>query len=961
MPKDNFYIRNFTHPYTCELLQEVHSNGVDGLLNPPSDSISGIKLTRQSESNEVTKFGDINDGNYEFEFDIEGAYSNYNWELFYHMPLLVATRYMQNQQFEKAQKWFHYIFDPTTTDKGTSAARFWKLKPFFKFYKQSYEAKIEEILKIGDPAAKSVWIDNHSKAIKNWIDNPFNPHAVARVRIVAYMKTVVIKYIENLINWGDHLFKRDTIESLNEATQYYILASQILGRKPVEIQKEEFDSNTFESATSTNINVGEIQTGADFSSDKHNEGLSIFISILYFCIPENEKILTYWDTIADRLFKIRNCMNIEGVVRQLPLFEPPIDPALLVRAQALGLDLNDVLDEVYSDTRLPNYRFAFLLQKAKEFCGEVKSLGSALLSAIEKRDAEKIALLRASHDRNVNKAINAMKKQNIKEAKANLESVQRSEELIHTRFDHYSSREYINAGEAADLMLRMYSTQFRLASQSSNLAASASAATPDYLVGAAGWSSPVSLAKYGGSNVSNSTAKMGSALNALSEFLNLGAMMASITGSYNRRQEEWNFQADLAEIEKKQIKKQILASQIRLDIAEKDAKIHERQIDHSNEIYDTMKRKFSNEELYDWMAAEVSKIYFQSYSMAYDLAKKAERAMKTELNIDSSERFVESGYWDGRKEGLLAGEKLAFDLNRMEKTYIDRNKRRIEVTQSISMLMTNPQKLLDLRTDGNCDGFNISEVLFDLYYPGHYNRRIKSVRITIPCITGPYANVACKLTLKESKVRKTADLSSELKSENANKLTSISTSSGVNDAGVFELNFRDERFLPFESSGAVSTWKLELPSTFKAFDYNSISDVIFHVSYTADDGGDGFRGDVMNSIENKLSTVTEEGLIRMFSLKSEFPEVFHQLKKDGESNWKLTKEHFPAFVREKELVLKLVDTKEMVGDQEQPIDLSISAPPEAAPSVSIGVDNKIEGTLNDNSQDVLVLIKYSGK
>ena len=47
---------------------------------------------------------------------------------------------------------------------------------------------------------------------------------------------------------------------------------------------------------------------------------------LYFCIPRNDKLLGYWDTVADRLFKIRHCMNIEGVVRQLALFDPPIDP-----------------------------------------------------------------------------------------------------------------------------------------------------------------------------------------------------------------------------------------------------------------------------------------------------------------------------------------------------------------------------------------------------------------------------------------------------------------------------------------------------------------------------------------------------------------------------------------------------------------------------------------------------------
>ena len=66
----------------------------------------------------------------------------------------------------------------------------------------------------------------------------------------------------------------------------------------------------------------------------------------YFCIPKNDKLLGYWDTVADRLFKIRHCMNIEGVVRQLPLFEPPIDPALLVKAAAQGIDLSSVLNDL---------------------------------------------------------------------------------------------------------------------------------------------------------------------------------------------------------------------------------------------------------------------------------------------------------------------------------------------------------------------------------------------------------------------------------------------------------------------------------------------------------------------------------------------------------------------------------------------------------------------------------------
>ena len=37
------------------------------------------------------------------------------------------------------------------------------------------------------------------------------------------------------------------------------------------------------------------------------------------------------------------------------------------------------------------------------------------------------------------------------------------------------------------------------------------------------------------------------------------------------------------------------------------------------------------------------------------------------------------------------------------------------------------------------------EVLFDLDYPGHYLRRLKSVGLTIPCVTGPYTGVSCTL------------------------------------------------------------------------------------------------------------------------------------------------------------------------------------------------------------------------
>ncbi len=45
-----------------------------------------------------------------------GPYANYNWELLYHIPVMIAVHLSNNQRFAEAQKWFHLVFDPTSTD-----------------------------------------------------------------------------------------------------------------------------------------------------------------------------------------------------------------------------------------------------------------------------------------------------------------------------------------------------------------------------------------------------------------------------------------------------------------------------------------------------------------------------------------------------------------------------------------------------------------------------------------------------------------------------------------------------------------------------------------------------------------------------------------------------------------------------------------------------------------------------
>jgi len=218
-------------------------------------------------------------------------------------------------------------------------------------------------------------------------------------------------------------------------------------------------------------------------------------------------------------------------------------------------------------------------------------------------------------------------------------------------------------------------------------------------------------------------------------------------------------------------------------------------------------------------------------------------------------------------------------LQQMENAYLAGNTRRYEMTQHFALSIVDPGALNTLRETGSC-AFDLPELLFDVVYPGHYKRLVKSVRVTLPGVTGPYVNIGAKLTMTASKVRATPSTgpSGLVAVPSQPKLASaIATSTGVSDAGVFELSFRDERYLPFEGAGAVSSWQLDLPSKLRSFDYRTISDVVVHLSYTALDD-DAFRDTVENGVVSELTQyAATTGLTRLISLRHDFPAAYHQL------------------------------------------------------------------------------------
>jgi len=1027
-----FIIRNHYHPFISDFMNVVNAKGVEGLLDPEYNALDENALSNKFRQQQAKKeffvdfYGERSDIVHEnlpvdeIDFSYQGAYSIYNWELFFHIPMLIANKLSLNQKFEEAQRWYQYIFDPTDTSSEYSVPQcYWKIKPFVEIYDETQDgvpASIQQLLKLLNEGDEDL-----ETQVDAWRETPFNPHLIARMRITAYQKNVVMKYIDNLLGWADMLFRQDTMETTNEATQLYLLAWYILGEEPRMIEGKEPESMTYcelkeegiddFSNAMVNLEVKLIKyfgnkymagfqkfknfmlnpqknyedsslynesklwftnpseselhgTETSYRNLSENTGMSMNISAnsgyndnitispdtkmglsvaagieslisqaywadnelithtewdssfvyrvvktLYFCIPHNDVLLEYWSTVKDRIFKLRNCMNIEGVVRQLPLFEPPIDPGMLVKAVAAGMDLSSALNDL--NASLPNYRFYYMIDKAKEFTGIVKNTGNLLLSVLEKRDAEALALLSTSNGIELLKAIQQIKKFQLEEAEQNRKALQESWNMAKEKYNFYENRERINPAEKAEISLMSGGIALQLVSQILNLAASVCYEIPNTEVGAAGWAgSPVTVISFGGQQFGDFATAVAKGLNDLAGTLYQSASLSGIIANIQRRTEDWDFIRDQAETEIEMIKHQIDVAIIRSKIAQADIDNHEKQIEQREAEYEYMKSKFTNRELYDWMTGQIASLYFQAYQMAYDLAKRAERSYKFEL-ADNNDTFISYGYWDSLKKGLLAGEKLQNDLLRMEASYLEKNKRTYELTKHVSLCMLNPFALMQLRENGTCF-FNLAEEIFDLDHPGHYMRRIKSVSITIPCVAGPYSGVNAKLTLLSNSIRKTTEVGEDPDSypkridetderfiENLAMIQSIATSNAQNDSGLFVLDFNDMRYLPFEGAGVISSWQLELPETFRSFDYNTINDVIVTINYTSKDGGDILK----TSAEGHLSIFTQNSekkpLEQLFVMKNDFSNEWHRFfnPADDEDGQNLTinikKMHFP--------------------------------------------------------------------
>lgn len=822
-PGDNYYTEDnggrFTATYTVgkklrQLVQNRVNDKVASLQFPQcyahNDNDAAIRLNTLfakeliSRATKGTKYvlawetQNLNEppltpNSHDIPINFNGANGIYFWELFFHMPYLIAWRLNIEQRYEEAAEWAHYIFNPyeslDQSDLAEGKPRFWNSRPV---------SPLED--------------DN---GLNRALTQPADPDAIAESDPVHYRKAVFRFYVDNLIDQGDKEYRKQDSSSRTVARLSYDSAASLLGQSPDVQMATTWDTCILKDAANYNeSDQRKMEMGikslkalpVTYDDTISNQDNGLFLD------PFNSKLTELWDTLDQRLYNLRHNLTIDGKEILAPLYEIPVDPmALQSQRYQRVVALKNAGAAKFV---VPNYRFTPMLAKAMSGVETLIQFGSTLLSLLERKDGLNFESFQMNQHLAMYNYTISLQKQSIEISKMELEASQASREIADQRYQHYKKLydEDISSTEHEVIQLQASAASSLIASQGTRTAAAALDMAPNMFGLASGgmnWGAPLNAMAEANSISYHSDSTKADSL--------------SVSESYRRRRQEWQIQYQQAELEVAAIDKQIEVQQRQVNAGQTQLKQIEMEYEQSQELFEYFRRRFTNENLYIWMTSRLSDLYLQAYDAVMSLCLTAEAAWQYEIGQFSSQ-FVQPGVWNDLYQGLLVGETMKLGLIRMDQAYTYQNIRCQEIIKTISLKDHMGMEAFERGKSAGKFEFDFILRNFSNDFIGLKNQRIESVAISLPTLVGPYQDINATLT----------QISSLINGSVGTERKQVILSHGVKDNGMFTFN-DDGRFLPFEGSGIESSWSLVftmITEEQKKIVAN-LTDVIFHMNYTA--------------------------------------------------------------------------------------------------------------------------------
>lgn len=567
-----------------------------------------------------------------------------------------------------------------------------------------------------------------------------------------------------------------------------------------------------------------------------------------FCVPRNPVLEALRLHAELNLYKLRTCRNIAGMERQLEPYAAPTDTISGLPMIGAGGQL--ILPGTVS-LQPTQYRYSVLIERAKQLVQLAAQIEAAMLSALEKHDAEAYTVLKARQDISLARAGVTLQELRVREAEGGVTLAELQKDRAQIQIDQYT--EWLDEGTSIWEELVLIS-----------LAASAAL----HLGAAIG----VPLGP-------NAAAEK---LSSLAAAASAAASAFQAYAAYERRREEWEFQKSLAEQEVRIGAQQITLAEDHVRMTGQERLIAKMQAQHSNETLDFLTNKFTNVELYDWMSNVLEGVYSFFLQRATAMAKLAENQLAFERQ-EAPVSFIQADYWEAPSDtsigprsdsrgpdrrGLTGSARLLQDIYQLDQHAFETNKRKLQLSKTISLARMAPFEFQLFRETGVLTLRTPME-LFDRDFPGHHLRLIHKVRTSVIALIPPTEGIRATLsTTGLSRVVIGPEVFQTVVVRRAPE--SVALSSPNNAIGVFELEAQSEMLLPFEGMGVDTTWEFRMPKASNQFNYRTIADVLITIEYTALQSFD-YQQQVIQTLSPAF------GADRPFSFRHQFADQWYDL------------------------------------------------------------------------------------
>jgi hypothetical protein len=866
-------------------------------------------------------------------------------EAWYFVPMHIALQLQRNGYYTEALDWFSTVYDYSVPVDQR------------KIY---YGLVAEASLKAGYERGQD-W---------RWLQDPLNPHAIARGRRNTYTRFTLLSIIRCILDYADAEFTRDTAESIPMARTLYQTAlellenpdlnqqlggcSEIIGwlktrygdelwvegiahqlsrfrntglllqaqaridailsadgsteqkivkvrdeietalqaeSRPMQLHEAIQEGEEFAARASLAVMAlpgvpeGALQTGSSaaqmfdspatnyrlpragdgrmsivnevvFDPAKQQAAKKVPALVLESCIPPNPVLRALRMRAELNLLKIRTCRTIAGVKRELEAYAAPTDTSTGMPAIGAGGQL--VLPGLGTQTPTP-YRYSTLIERAKQLVQLAQQVESSMLSALQQRDAEAYNLMKARQDVQLARSGVRLQDLRVKEAEDSVGVAELQRDRAQVQVTQYE--QWLNEGligfEQTALQAQWTAFGTQTAAAGANwLVVSKAAADKklDALAGALG-----------------ATAQAASAL----------AGVYSQWAHYERRKQEWTFQKTLAQQDVRIGEQQVRVAQEHVQVIEQERVIADLQTQNAERTVDFLSNKFTNVDLYDWMADVLEGVYRYFLQQATAMAKLAASQLAFERQ-EPPPPFIQADYWEpptedgigvttgkapGRR-GLTGSVRLLQDIYQLDQYTFDTNKRKLQLGKTFSLAQLAPVEFQRFRETGVLT-FATPMEMFDRDFPGHYLRLIRRVKTSVVALIPPEIGIKATLTAsRNSRVVIGGDIFQTVRVQHGPDMVALTSPRDA--TGLFELDIQSEMLAPFESIGVDTTWEFRMPKAANPFDYNTIADVLLTIEYTALNSFD-YHQEVIQRLRRRISAD------RPFSFRQQFADAWYDL------------------------------------------------------------------------------------